>query len=120
MGSDVQQGGLRPSLKQNFRGGLLPEVEFGLWQQSCNRLRLGDNLRRPIVRDSKNEGTLFVGRSLLHAEGKDRRAWRVRHCVSIPHVFVAISQSMERKKVQCPMRHYDQALLTKPGTQWPY
>ena len=75
------------------------------------------DLGRALIGDANNQGVVFSPRRSLLTQSKQGGAGRVRDGIGLPHILVAISQSMEGKKVQLSVRNKNQMLRIQQWAQ---
>src|SRR5207302_3104171 len=106
-----------PLLPKNFQRGLLADIELHFRQQGCHGLDLIADLGRALIGYANNQGVVFSPRRSLLTQSKQGGAGRVRDGIGLPHILVAISQSMEGKKVQLSVRNKNQMLRIQQWAQ---
>src|SRR6202140_248592 len=77
-------------------------------QERCDGLNLIQDVWGALVRDSHDQGIGHDVARFFLAKGKNGRAGRIGNRVRVAEVFIAISQSMEGKKVQSAVGNEDQ------------
>src|SRR6267143_6557572 len=87
-------------------------------QERCDGLHLIQDMRGALVGDSHDQGVGHVVARFFLAKGKYCRAWRIGNRVRVADVFIAISQSMEGKKVQSAVGNEDQVLGVEMFADW--